>query len=145
MNHVPYDIAINLNLIGFSESCMKTANSNGVIMWRFICTSEENSDVSVEDIISQPLSEGFTGVPTFEQALDFFRINHNLHHSIDTTASQISFDWGFNYSIYDKENDAWYLSEPENCPVGEWKYKTHKEAKVGCIERMLEILDEKNI
>ena len=66
-----------------------------------------------------------------------------MFYTIETNCSQHSFEWGFDYTIYDKEKDKWLSTEPQNCPPGETTYKTYEEAENACIDKLIEMVKKK--
>jgi hypothetical protein len=87
--------------------------------------------------------ETYISAPLKQQAFRWFRNNHQLFYTIETNCSQLSSEWGFDYTIYDKEKDKWLSTEPQNCPPGETTYKTYEEAETGCIDKLIEIVKNK--
>ena len=78
--------------------------------------------------------------PLKAQTFEWFRNNHQLFYTIETNCSQLSSEWGFDYTIYDKGNDKWLSTEPQNCPPGETTYKTYEEAENACIDKLIEMV-----
>jgi hypothetical protein len=81
--------------------------------------------------------------PLKQQVFKFFRDNYQLFYTIETNCSQLSSEWGFDYTIFDKENDKWLSTEPQNCPPGETTYNTYEEAESGCIDKLIELVKNK--
>ena len=138
---VIYDQGLALKELGFDEPCFAAYsgdedNSSLFIYW--------NDLVNMSELfISQDNCEKFDYeclAPTFSQAFKWFRDNHQLFYTIETNCSQLSFEWGFDYTIFDKENDKWLSTEPQNCPPGETTYVTYEEAESACIDKLIEIV-----
>ena len=87
--------------------------------------------------------ETYISAPLKQQAFRWFRDKHQLFYTIETNCSQLSSEWGFDYTIFDKENDKWLSTEPQNCPPGETTYKTYEETESGCINKLIEMVKKK--
>ncbi len=126
---VKYKQALLLKELGFDEECFGHYLLNTLFISNDIVYN--SSDIPT---IKAPLKQ---------QAFKLFRENHQLFYTIETNCSQHSFEWGFDYTIYDKEKDKWLSTEPQNCPPGETTYKTYEEAESSCIDKLIEIVKNK--
>ena len=129
---VTYQQEVALKELGFDEPCF------GVFYlipetkkWESYRTMNESNSNNSNFAISRPLKS---------QVFEFFRDKHNLFYTIETNCSQLSFDWGFDYTIFDKENDKWLSTEPQNGPPGETTYNTYEEAESACIDKLIKIV-----
>lgn len=127
-----YNQSLALKELGFDEPCF------GVFYlipetkkWESYRTMNESNSNNSNFAISRPLKS---------QVFEFFRDKHNLFYTIETNCSQLSFDWGFDYTIFDKENDKWLSTEPQNGPPGETTYNTYEEAESACIDKLIKIV-----
>ena len=130
---VKYNQALDLKEIGFDEPCIFVHDAWGNTKnWTEDGEGEHrNSDKNASIYYSAPLKQ---------QAFRWFRDKHQLFYTIETNCSQLSSEWGFDYTIYDKEKDKWLSTEPQNCPPGETTYKTYEEAESDCINKLIEIV-----
>ncbi len=78
-------------------------------------------------------------IPLKQQVFRWFREKHKLFHGIDNNCSQLTSEWGFDYTTFDGNNDKWTSTEPQNGPVGETTYKTYEEAEEACIDKLIEL------
>ncbi len=127
-----YEQALGLKELGFDEDCFAFHST----IYGLVIGGASGNSVLYE-------SAGECLAALKQQAFIFFRDNHQLFYTIETNCSQLSFEWGFDYTIYDKENDKWLSTEPQNCPAGETTYKTYEEAESACINKLIEIVKKK--
>ena len=116
--------------------------SLGFFKWLSETHNLVDTDMESEYLDKLPLNDMHITVCN-SMAFRWFRDNHQLFYTIETNCSQLSFEWGFDYTIYDKENDKWLSTEPQNCPAGETTYKTYEEAESACINKLIEIVKKK--
>ncbi len=130
---VTYNQALALKELGFDEPCFGKIYADG--------GSEQLSYLyKNSDQIGKVTS---CSAPLYQQAFRWFRDKHQLFYTIETNCSQLSFEWGFDYTIFDKENDKWTSTEPQNCPPGETTYKTYEESESACINKLIELIKNK--
>ncbi len=85
---VPESIAKTLKKKGFNEACFAIYNPNGVFMWKFLCSDEDNDHtLSVKDIMEFPF-EQFTEAPTYQDTLEWLRDKHKIDIVIDLSFNQ---------------------------------------------------------
>ena len=129
-----YNQALALKDLGFDEDCLGR--------WLAITEWEKPTGeiklqlgVKVEDYDKNQCL-----APLKSQVFEWFRDNHQLFYNIETNCSQISFEWGFDYTIFDKGKDKWLSTEPQNGPPGETTYKTYEEAESASIDKLIELV-----
>ncbi len=122
-----YTQSLALKELGFDEPCFGYYENGVFIFWY---DSKQDNEFLLN--CSAPLKQ---------QVFRFFRDNHQLFYTIETNCSQLSSEWGFDYTIYDKGNDKWLSTEPQNCPSGETTYKTYEEAESDCLNKLIKIVN----
>lgn len=127
---VTYNQAVKLKGLGLNINCFGWYSDNKDFHLK--------RNVSIIDI-----NQFSFLAPLKQQVFRWFRDNHQLFYTIETNCSQLSFEWGFDYTIFDKENDKWLSTEPQNCPPGETTYVTYEEAESACIYKLIEIVKNK--
>tara|TARA_B110000503_G_scaffold27536_1_gene43963 strand:- start:11665 stop:12042 length:378 start_codon:yes stop_codon:yes gene_type:complete len=117
-NFVPYQIALDMKSIGFDKP-------NYFLKWY---DSKGN--------IREGLGLGEVKAPLYQQAFRWFREKYDLHSGIDNSIS------GY-YGITKKRDvkSSLYLSEWVN--TQEFPFKTHEEAELACLIKLIEIVKEK--
>ena len=131
---VTYEQALALKELGFDEPCFGAYRSHRHFIGHLdiqYCTT--NNLKRYEWLLH-------TLAPLKQQVFRWFRDKHQLFYTIETNCSQLSFEWGFDYTIFDKENDKWTSTEPQNCPPGETTYKIYEEAESACIDKLIELV-----
>ena len=136
---VPYELAVKLKELGFDEPCFGY----------YFNHSEENfkegkfdyrGELNIEYSIYKE-NTYYILAPTFSQAFRFFRDNHNLHaepYTVDMGAIEYCFQIRDLYSekyIYDNFVGA----------GGSYHgtFDTPEEAELACIEKLIEIIEQK--
>ena len=137
---VKYDQSLNLKELGFDEPCL--AFYDGTWDTKIYFNYKRDSSGDYEPFTTSERLNWF-GAPLKQQVFRWFRDNHQLFYTIETNCSQLSSEWGFDYTIFDKENDKWLSTEPQNCPPGETTYKTYEETESGCIDKLIEMVKKK--
>ena len=130
---VIYDQVLALKELGFDEPCMG-------VYYGDVEDIQFTLNVRETQYYAQKGYKNGVLAPLYQQAFRWFRDNHQLFYTIETNCSQLSFEWGFDYTIYDKGNDKWLSTEPQNCPPGETTYVTYEEAESACIDKLIEIV-----
>lgn len=124
-----YEQALVLKELGFDEECF------GYYLLNTLFISN--------DIVYNSTDVPAIKAPLKAQVFEWFRNNHQLFYTIETNCSQHSFEWGFDYTIYDKEKDKWLSTEPQNCPPGETTYEIYEEAESACVNKLIEMVKNK--
>ena len=135
---VSYQIALALKELGFNEPCFT---------YYYDISGELRKNISV-DIHNGwtyfPNLKLITLAPTFSQAFRFFREKYQWQASIEATKDQHSHELGYNYFIWNSETGLEYHTIPQNCPSGDWEFKTYEETELACLLKMIEILKNKS-
>lgn len=140
-----YEQSLALKELGFDEPCLANYN-NLTDKTRFIFGKTNEGCITVNKVPGTDkivISNERILAPLKSQVFEWFRDNHQLFYNIETNCSQLSSEWGFDYTIFDKENDKWLSTEPQNCPPGETTYKTYEETESGCINKLIEMVKKK--
>jgi len=141
---VTYVQSLALKELGFDEPCFAYYGLNNVEDKLFFDIDPDDGELTSlnqNQFYHNNLSEiGRISAPLKQQVFRWFRDKHQLFYTIETNCSQLSFEWGFDYTIFDKENDKWTSTEPQNCPSGETTYKTYDEAESACIDKLITIV-----
>jgi hypothetical protein len=117
---VPYELALRMKQLGFNESCFAFYNGKhldlGIWDWEYPAGQKRR------DIGECPQA------PLFQQVFRWFREEYNLSVSI----SLISIDY-----FYDiRREGEQFIDKPDS-------YKTYEEAELACLEKLFEIVEEK--
>lgn len=112
---VPYELAVKLKELGFDEPCLANWSNNKVF--------KLNHDFYK----SSEIDGRWVTAPTFSQAFRWFREKNFLIDmtSINSDEYEFYIKWSFEYS---------FLSD---------HYKTYEEAELGCLEKLIEIVEMK--
>ena len=130
---ITYKQALALKELGFDEPCFGY----------YLCKNSAFGiylEITLNWFDLLPYDSSSCKAPLKQQAFRWFRDKYQLFYTIETNCSQLSFEWGFDYTIFDKENDKWLSTEPQNCPPGETTYVTYEEAESACIDKLIEIV-----
>ncbi len=134
---VNYNQALALKELGFDEPCLAFYDGKNTESFYF----NNLRDASGDYIPFQKHDRlKWFGAPLKQQVFRWFRDKHKLFHGIDNNCSQLTSEWGFDYTTFDRNNDKWTSTEPQNGPVGETTYKTYEEAEEACIDKLIEIV-----
>ena len=128
---VSYKIALALKELGFDEPCYDNYNIYGKL-WGL----RLNKQVKIKEACL---------APTFSQAFRFFREKFNWQASIEATKDQHSRELGYNYWIWNSETGEEYNTMPQNCPSGDWEFKTYEEAEIACLIKLIKIILNKSL
>jgi len=126
----PYDRALKLKQLGFDEPCFvlyKASNSNQLAYAPHGITT--NSQLSQGD-------PNNIAAPLFQQAFRWFREEYNLFGCIDLQVCTPP-HWFLRIDEISK-NDYIFHSEDEN-----YRFNTYEEAKLACIDKLIEIVESK--
>lgn len=136
---VSYEIALALKELGFNEPCFTYYyNVSGNL--------RTNISVDVDNGWTYfPNKKSIILAPTFSQAFRFFREQFNWQASIEATKDQHSRELGYNYFIWNSETGEEYNTMPQNCPSGDWEFKTYEEAEIACLNKLIKIILNKSL
>ena len=121
---IPYELAFELKQLGFDEPCFGWfRNTEFTISFNDLYPKERGEEIKI------------IAAPTYSQAFRWFRDKHNLHHMLNpfNRVEIIERDLvefiSFGYAIQDKV-------------VGRTDFKTHEEAELACLKKLIEIANE---
>jgi hypothetical protein len=132
---VTYEQALALKELGFDEPCIGYYENNGKN--NLLVTDSvnfTNTDLKVEGISS----------PLYQQAFRWFREKCSIQATIEPTKDQYRFELGFNYWIWNTKTAEEWFTEPRDRPAGDYVFDTYEEAELACLEKLIEIVKEKN-
>jgi len=117
---VSYEIALKLKELGFDEPCFT---------YYYELTSNLRTHLGVDINNAWTYSGnkklGFTLAPLYQQVFRWFRENYDLRYNIDyVSAADI-----FKYELWIKGRI--------------YKYNTYEEAELACLQKMIEIIENK--
>ena len=134
---VSYQIALRMKQLGFNENCYRVGNPNGAICWRFMDVAGVEG-VGIDDILQVYFDERWVEIPTFSQAFRWFRENFGLFSSevydrgLDNGKLPIIHSYSFR--ILNLNNFKDFYGDT---------FKTYEEAEIGCLEKLIEIVEFK--
>lgn len=117
---IPYTEALALKELGFNESCLSYFKNNQLSETLELVTNSKMQNVNNE-------TDDYTSAPLYQQAFDWFRINHNL------------LSW-----IYSSNNvEYWYTI------IGNGRFvkahdgeETYEKAKLECLKQLIKFVKE---
>lgn len=121
---VPYDLCVDLTLIGFKEKTL--ARYRGVDLYTdYICGYSSEWELCEAD-------KNTVLAPTWDQAFDWFRINHNLDYNISFAGREEE------YTVFVRD---YIYGNNGNSP----SVFSYDEAKVACLDKMIKIVSKMNV
>jgi hypothetical protein len=133
---LPYELALKMKAIGFNEPCVYYVDkNNNSYIYNFQTHPDEFIEWCGVNVIP---------TPTFSQAFRWFRKKYDWQTSIIPTRDQHRFEVGYNYWIWNSKNGEEYHTEPKDRPCGDWIFKTNEEAELACLDKLLEIIENKS-
>lgn len=126
---VSYEIALELRKLDFNKPCFGWYYHSKLIIEKHLIFTDSQTY----------MSDGECNAPTFSQAFRFFREKFNWQASIEATKDQHSRELGYNYWIWNSETGEEYNTMPQNCPSGDWEFKTYEEAEIACLIKLIKI------
>jgi hypothetical protein len=131
---LPYELALELKLIGFDNSCLaKYQKLSESTNYQFQLLQKEINCNKLGNAISAPL---------YQQCFSYFRDKCNLHPSFtrykisSTKKSPAIFPHIYEIHIINENNS-------ETIHVGD--YNTYEKAELECIKKLIEIVKNKNL
>jgi hypothetical protein len=112
---IPYELALRMKQLGFNEPCFGYYNYNGTHFFNYKPKTDDKN---------------LTKAPLYQQAFRWFREKYDLHYQLIPFFS-------------DKESHAvdYYLTIAQHRPPTQ--VKTFEEAELACIEKLIEIVEQK--
>ena len=121
---IPYTEALALKELGFDEPCLAYWDNDKLFI------IDRNSERIQKNSNYKDIFEGIISAPTFSQAFRWFREKYDLHHVIH----QFTFKKG---------TDEEYLAEVAKADDTFSECRTYEDAEVACLEKLIEIIEEK--
>ena len=115
---VPYELALRLNELGFDEKCI-------MHWWKGKLSYYQMGD----------FSPTHTSAPIYSQAFRWFREKYKIHVSYGTTSDYHEERNGFVISNY--------IDGSRNNLFTNWEVGTYEEAELACLEKLIEIIEQK--
>lgn len=113
---IPYELALKLKELGFNEECLAVWDNQTKELFM-----NDTRELNVNQIPSI-----FTLAPLWQQAFEFFRINHNLSGEIYCLRNGWHFD--VRNTIENKDESS-----------SDQEYRTYEEARIKCLNKLIEI------
>ena len=132
---VPYELAVKLKGLGFDEECFGYYNSKGTL--RYQGQVEPLGGMDVQEMSNEVVNSKYCSSPLWQQSFDWFRGNHNLYIIIIPT---INMYWTFKTMTVIEG----MVEVPPYDHVDANDYSTYEEARVACLEKLIEIVENKN-
>jgi hypothetical protein len=129
---VKYEIALELKELGFDEPCLAHYNSR------------ESYNLKIEMYSYLSHDKFYISAPLYQQAFRWFREKCSIQATIEPTKDQYRFELGFNYWIWNTKTAEEWFTEPRDRPAGDYVFDTYEEAELACLEKLIEIVKEKN-
>jgi hypothetical protein len=123
---VPYDFALRMKQLGYDGFTLFHINRNNVL------NSISESPTSMFQYNMEPNeddTDSLVAAPTYSQAFRWFRETYGLHHVIH----QLNFKKG---------TDEEYLAEVDK-KDGFSYFRTYEECEYYCLEKLIEVVEEK--
>ncbi len=121
---IPYEQALALKELGFSEECLAL----------YYVRTKGLHYGPTKELISNYTEDLRIAAPLYQQAFRWFKEKHNLFYEIQidrTTEPKFCFD------IFQYEHFGNY----EEIRIGEWYlYRTQEEAELECLKKLIEIV-----
>ena len=132
---VPYELALKMKQLGFDEPGFAYYYTLNGRDWKFAEKTEyykldDNMNIGGKYTISAPL---------FQQAFRWFRDNYNLFCEINVDKTM---EPKFAYTIKEYESVQFLEGFGEDV-LSEYLYYKHEEAELACLEKLIEIVEQK--
>jgi hypothetical protein len=134
---IPYTLALALKELGFDEPCFGYYNSNGKFK-----TKQDEYELYL--ICNSKWISPSCSAPTYQQAFRWFREKYGLYSWIQLHNGYINDSFypelPITFSIMDRKTGNKYYERdiPHN-----YLYKTNEEAETACLEKLIEIVEQK--
>jgi hypothetical protein len=117
---VPYKLALRMKQLGFNEPCLAFYG-------------DENDFSMDSSRKNNPFRKTECTAPLFQQAFRWFREKYELHSFIDCKWKNL----GWEFELVD-------LSKMETISsIDRYNYKTPEETELACLEKLIEIVEQK--
>jgi hypothetical protein len=121
---VQYELALRMKQLGFDEPCLNFYHVVGGFYTSCVYIESQEDIKELCDNGKQVLA------PLFQQAFRWFREKYDLHHVI-------------HHFTHKKGTDEAYLAEVGKADDIFSYCKTYEEAELACLEKLIEIVEEK--
>jgi hypothetical protein len=143
---VSYDLALRIKALGYKEPCFGR--------WWFRADMHKLNEQELEIISSNyfELPEHYILAPTWQQVFKWFREEHNMHGIIYPYSETVSGKYGWMIWFIGQTKDGHVTEHIKSRPltsmvdrkkVDDDTYWKPEEAELACIEKLLEIVEEK--
>jgi hypothetical protein len=133
-NFVPYQIALDMKLLGFDEPCFGYYNVDPQLK------------TPAFNMVKPFEHEWCLSAPTFSQSFKFFRDKHDLRASImDFVDDETGIEWDYEIALIGTDLDEYghykplidYSTDDESR-----KFKTYEEAELACLINLIQLVTE---
>jgi hypothetical protein len=136
---VPYQIALDMKLLGFDELSLGWYNNDTLRI-------DVNANQTIKFHEHLGRFEGCVLAPTFSQSFKFFRNKHDLRASImDFIDDETGIEWDYEIALIGTDLDEYghykalvsYSIDDESR-----KFKTYEKAELACLIKLIELVTE---
>ena len=121
---VPYDLAVKLKELGFDEECLTKWGCTSLRFYENYKPCSNKDDIVLSgDVIAAPL---------WQQILDWFHKEYNLFAEFSFNTLRNKYDWCIPVNI-----NKGYCSQEE--------YNTYEEARLECLKKLIEIIENEKL
>lgn len=119
---VPYELALKLKELGFDEECLAFYDKHGKLYFNLVRDGSGNYGTfkNVENL-------SWVGASLFQQTFDWFREKYGLCHFINHSGGGYCSGW----------------EDLGNNEHGFGNYNTYEEARLKCLEKLIELCTKK--
>jgi hypothetical protein len=129
---VPYELALRMKQLGFDEPCLAS--------WSYTYELQNYAELKLGYIIDGP--RNYTNAPLYQQAFRWFREKYSLytelHKKFDGIGASIILS-EYRYDMIQENKVEYHIPKYFG-----HKYKTYGEAELASLEKLIEIVEEKN-
>lgn len=157
---VPYDRSLRLKALGFDEPCLLHVNHYGEMketrssLWMFngyLAEGNDDEKITINyEFPNHPSNKEEywqeINIPTFSQVFRWFREKYQIFHEVLTDCTtEPKFVYTYN-TFYGNPKD---LTEQEwgwENNIGQYSdiYRTYEEAELACLDKLIEIVENKS-
>lgn len=138
---VPYELALRMKTLGFAEPCWCYFENNVFFDSRFL------KDYDYFEVMSKKYST-YTLAPTFSQAFRWFRDKHDLVAAIlpfQDIEDRVSLCYYYSIVDLDECKDEDILCNESSLGASDINFSSHPEAELACLNKLIEIVEQKKI
>jgi len=137
---VPYELALRLKALGFDEPCFATYRKGAIGSQKpFEYDLDYHTKVQMSSNII-PINSEYTeeskwiSAPTWQSAFNWFLEKHSLYFRPDYLDELKEYDFQGSIHKLGKYNAIVFIGD----------HKTHKEAELECLKKLIEIVESKS-